>query len=326
MELKIGCDVGNYDTKTQLTITESSFAVYEQEPCMANEYLYFEGKYYVPTTERNHQEQDKTVNDYATIMEIFGMAKEILAQTLNNCMTAETMQKKVSEVTSIRLGIGLPVGFFSKYAKATLAYTEDRFKNGIVFDYKSVKYRNLLFHYDLKVDKVRIFPQDVISVIKNPDLNVPRKYEDYNIIGFGGNTLDVIPIRNRMPRVDDVVSLESGTTQMYSEIMKKFQQNGYTAAKEYQIIEKVIRGDVTLLDKESRKAEKTLILDTARAYSDRMVNELIHKKVNFSDYPTVFIGGGALLLREFLESNPAFAELEFVKSVNENAVYYAKAV
>lgn len=325
MLIKVGCDVGNFDTKTQLTSTASSYSSYEKEPLIANELLVFEGKYFVPSFERNNQMQDKTVNDYSTIMTLFGVAKEILAQATNNCMTADVIQKKVSEVSNVKLGVGLPVGYFSKLAQPTLAYYNKRFNGTVSFDYSGSLTKNRKVHFDLVFDQITIYPQDVVAVIKNPDLSIPRKYKDYNIIGIGGGTLDYIPVRNGMPQVQDVVSKDAGTTQMFTTISAKLQQNGFSS-KDNLMLEKVIRGEATILDKESRKAEKDFIIDCVRAYSDKMVDDLVHDHKNLNDYPVVFIGGGALLIKEHLEANEAFAETEFVKSVNENAIYYAKAV
>lgn len=325
MEIKIGVDVGNFDTKTQLTSTESSYASYENEQLVAPEFLYFEGRYYVPTSERNNQEQDKTKDDYSTIMTLFGIAKEILAQATSNCMTAEGIQSRVKEVTNVRLGVGLPVGYFSKLAKKTLAYYQERFSDVVEFSYKGPKSKNTLVHFKIKFDNIGIYPQDVIAVIKNPDLSIPREYSDYDIIGIGGGTLDIIPVRNRRPEVQHVISKEHGTTQLFAEISKKLQQNGFNA-KDQNTLEKVVRGIKTTLDNPGREKEKQFILDCVKSFSDKMIDDLIHEGLNFEDYPTVFIGGGALLLKDYLAANPSFSQTEFVKSVNENAIYYAKAV
>ena len=46
MKITIGIDVGNYDTKTQHTIMPSSFQESDQENKLADENLFYNGKFY----------------------------------------------------------------------------------------------------------------------------------------------------------------------------------------------------------------------------------------------------------------------------------------
>ena len=320
--IKIGFDLGNYDGKTQSTSTPSSFRKYDTENKLATESLLFESNYYMPTEERDNQEKDKTINDYALIMTLFGIAKEIVAQVSNGTTIPSEIQRKVNAVKSIQLGIGLPVGYFSSLAKKTLAYYEKCFANGISFAYKGPSTGDNYIYYNLLVDKVMIYPQDVIAVARNQSLHIPREYDDYYIFGIGGGTVDIIPIRNKAPQVEDCVSLALGTTEMYKFVSKYLQQNGGDE-KDYQIIEKVIRDQNTILSLE----EKTKIKESVAYYADKLVQNFIHRGLKLKDYPSVFIGGGALLLQPYIESKKdVFAKVEFVKNVNENAVYYAKAL
>ena len=321
MDIKIGCDVGNYDTKTQSTVTSSSYLMTETEPLITDELLYFEDRYYTPTLERNHQETDKTANDYAIIMTLFGIAKEILAQVTNNGMTAEMIQKEVSSVSNVRLGVGLPAGYFSKLAKSTLAYYHKRFENGASFAYKGQETRKAKIYFNIKFDNIGIYPQDVLAAMKSPDLSIPQIYKDYNIIGFGGGTIDVCPVRHGQPQVKDVVTFEMGTTYLYAEIAKALQQNGMQA-RDYIVIENALTGKPTVLKPEEEK----FIKDYAKQYAEAVVKRLIKEKVDLSGYPSVFIGGGGLLLKTHFLNSSEFAKVEFLPSVNANAVYYAKAV
>ena len=321
MEIKIGCDVGNYDTKTQLTNTSSSYLMTETEPLITDELLYFEDRFYAPTLDRNHQEKDKTANDYCIIMTLFGIAKEILAQCTSTAMTAEAIQKQVSEVSNIRLGVGLPAGYFSSLAKPTLEYYKNRFKNGVSFAYKGPKTKKTKIYFNIKFSNIGIYPQDVLAALKNPNLSIPKVHEDFNIIGFGGGTIDVCPVRNGQPQVQDVVTIEMGTTYLYAEIAKGLQLNGFQA-RDYIVIEKVLTGKPTVLKPE----EEDFIRNYVKKYGDKVIKMLLHEKVDLSGYASIFVGGGGLLFKDFFESSKAFAKVEFISSVNINAEYYAKAV
>lgn len=321
LTIDIGCDVGNYDTKTQMTTTPSSFAAFEIDQLVAEEALTFNGKYYIPTTERDNQEKDKTASDHALVMTLFGIAKEIISQVAHEGELASSIQRKVDSVRHIRLGVGLPVGFFSELAAKTHRYYAQTFENGACFGYKGKMTGGNYVYFNLLVDKIGVYPQDVIGTIRNPNLNIPRIAEDYYIIGIGGGTLDLIPMMGGGPQVQRCVSLAMGTTEMYKVIGSRLQQNGY-GEKEFKIIENVLLGKPTFIS----DTERRMILEETKTYADKIINNLQNRGLKLNDYPSVFIGGGALLLRRYFEESGAFVKTEFVENVRENAVCYARAV
>ena len=319
--LNIGIDVGNYDTKSQHTVTPSSFVAYDLDQLIAEEELSFGRKYYVPTNERNCQEKDKTLSEHALIMTLFGIAKEVIAQVEREGEPLSCLQQKIDEVTHIRLGVGLPVGFFSELSQKTHRYYTQIFSNGVCFAYKGKSTGGQYVYFNItSVDKVGVYPQDVIGVIRNPKLTIPQATGDYYIIGIGGGTLDLIPMSGG-PQVQNCVSLARGTTEMYKAISSRLQQNGF-GDKDYKLIENVLLGKRTYISEEERK----MIVSETQNYANKIINDLQNRGLKLGDYPSVFIGGGALLLRKYFEESGVFVKTEFVENVRENAVYYAKAV
>ena len=74
----LGIDVGNYDTKSQHTTTPSGYdGPTPEKPLLAEEYLCYNGQYYVSTTTRFAYEKDKTRNERALILTLFAIANEI---------------------------------------------------------------------------------------------------------------------------------------------------------------------------------------------------------------------------------------------------------
>lgn len=319
-KLKIGVDIGNYDTKTQSTITPSSFSKYKTEPLMASEVLTFNGSYYIPTTKRDNQEKDKTKDDYALIMTLFAVAKEVISQ-IHIKESSQDIQKEVDEVKSISLAEGLPVGYYSELSKKLQSYFLDVFQNGVSFAYKGdlTKMQNVVFN--LKVENIGIYPQDITGVALNQSLSIPKTYDDYYIVGMGGGTIDIIPMKDKLPQVPECVSIPKGTTEMYKEMSTYLQQNGF-GEKDYQLIEKVLAGKNTIVPID----EQLVMREYVETFTDKLVDDLTHRGLKLLDYPTVFIGGGALLLRPYLSKNKAFRKVEFVESVNANAYYYSKAI
>lgn len=317
----IGVDVGNYDTKTQSTNTSSSYKRTEIEPLMASELLYFENYFYEPSIERNKQLEDKRQDDYMFHMTLFGIAKEILSEVTNPNMSFDAMQDAVSNVKTIKLGVGLPVGHFSKLANKYAEYYNDKTKNGISFAYKESRLTNgKKIFFNLKIDDTIVLPQDVIAVIYNDTLTIPNNFSDYDIIGIGGGTVDICSVRDGKPQTQNCITKMKGTTFLYQRIADELQQNGMTV-RDFHIIEKVIRNERTILSADEIK----FINKCVEKFTNEVVEELIHAGLQFSSYPTVFIGGGALLMKPYLEKHGAFVKTEFVKSVNENAICYAQA-
>lgn len=320
MKATIGIDVGNYDTKTQHTTTPSSYRISKTENPLVDENVFYNGLYYVPTRERNNQQLDKTKDNYCVNISLFAIAKEIIWQISNNYqkkngvpITDEVLQEEISKVDSIILGVGLPVGHYPSLAVKTCECYDRAFADGLSFTYKD-------FTFNFKLAKKTLaYPQDFTAVAYNNNLEIPKKYVQYYIVGIGGGTVDIIPVYEGAPQFEDCKSLEYGTTVMYEYISSTLQRES-GKAMEYTSIETILNGEESIIE-ESRQ---TRVRELEAEYVNRLVDEMIHVGLNSSDFPCVFIGGGALLMRPTLEKNSLIVKSEFVEDVNANAKYYAE--
>ncbi len=318
---KIGIDVGNYDTKTQHTSTPSSYKKYSVQNILDEESIFYNGAYYTPTNDRNNQQLDKTEGNYCIYISLFGIAKEIIFQLRekNSKATDLEIQQMISEIDTVDLGIGLPAGHFSALAKKTRELYYAVMGKGIEFDYR---YSNQNYHFSFTLGKCSAFAQDYTAVAFNKSLSIPSDYNNYYIIGAGGGTVDIIPVENGRPCSDKCMSLDNkGTTFMYSEIIKTIQhETGRTM--EYMTIDSVLRDKTTIID-EQRKAR---IKELAVEFGNKLIDDCIHAGLKLTDYPCVFIGGGAILLGEVFKANPNIVKAEFVNDVHANAIYYAEFI
>ncbi len=318
MQFKIGVDVGNSDTKTQNTSTPSSFKKYSTQNILDEESIFYDGAYYTPTNDRNNQQLDKTENDYCVLISLFGIAKEIIFQIRkdNKDITPAEIQQRISEINEIVLGIGLPAGHFSSLAKKTKELYYDKMGNGIEFTYRHV---NNTFRFNFKLVKCSAFAQDYTAVAFDRSLEIPTGFETYYIIGAGGGTVDIIPVEGGKPCSDKCLSIAKGSTVMYSDIIKTIQhETGKTM--DYGAIEAVLRNKPTIVD----EARKNRIKELAKEYVDKLIDDCIHEGLKLSDYPCVFIGGFAMLMKDAFSSNVNIEKAEFVESINANAIYYAE--
>ena len=74
----------------------------------------------------------------------------------------------------------------------------------------------------------------------------------------------------------------------------------------------------TILSPEVRKT----ITDAVQYHANNILNQLRELQIDLRSNPAVFIGGGSLLLRPFIETSPLVAKAEFVDSPAANALGY----
>jgi len=318
MSMSIGVDVGNYDTKTQHTTMPSGFSVYAAKPRLDKDYLFYEGRYYLPSMTRIEYVKDKTENDQCLILTLFGIAREIIYQANDKLAkdgikepSDKDLQEYADEIRIIKLGVGLPVGDFSILEPKTKQYYVDRLSGGVEFTYRDIS-------FNLSVEKCVVFPQDILPVCGNPECGIVNDYSKYVIIGIGGQTVDIVPIIGGKPAVDKCISDRRGVRNMFSGIIGMLDNNFGTTIGE-DTVDDVLRGRKTPLPDEMVQA----INNYAENHAGELLNICATKNINFIEYPVVFFGGGSLLLRPFLEECQQLKKFEFIEDVNGNAKYYA---
>lgn len=312
MKIKLGIDIGNYDTKSSNTCSASSYSTYTIKNLMLDEYIYYDGLYYALNNVRDNQQIDKTENNYSLIMTLFAVAKEIIFQIRSKYpnISDEKAQDIINDIDEISLGVGLPAGFLSKYAPKLKQFYFDSWGNGLSFEYMN-------FKFSLKLVACEVLPQDFTAVAFNNSISIVKDFSSYIICGIGGGTVDIIPVENSKPEIEKMITLQKGTTVMYAEICK-IMQHEIGSNMDYNSIESVLMNRPNVID----DARKKRIKELADEYTTKLIDEIEHQGIKLSDYPTVFIGGGALLLRNSLEDSKRFAKFEFIDDVNANAKYF----
>lgn len=320
MKVAIGIDVGNYDTKTQNTVTASSYLKSQNKNLLAEETVFYAGSYYTVTDARDHQEQDKTKDNYCVIMSLFAIAKEIMWQLTEEYKKSHggqtpapiDLQKAIDKVDSVIIGVGVPAGHYSSLAVKTQKCYMDALGKGISFTYND-------YSFNLKLEKpVVVYPQDFAAVAANPDIETSKQFDEYYIIGIGGGTTDIIYVKHNQVQTNLCRSLDKGTTVMYEYIAAALQRETGKAPN-YSSIESVLLKRPNLIDEKRRD----IIFASMREYINTLVNEMVHLGLALEDIPSIFVGGGALMMRSALEENALFVKEEFVDDVHVNAKYYA---
>jgi plasmid segregation protein ParM len=165
------------------------------------------------------------------------------------------------------------------------------------------------------IEQVLCFPQAYAAAMTRAgDLaSLPRVF----VVDIGGMTIDTLLLRNAKPDMAYTMSLEGGVNRLSNEISGALSGELGIRAEQDQI-EAVLRGEDTLFDFSATHLMKT----TAERFTARLLRDLRERDIDLQTTPSVFIGGGALLLRRFLETSPMVKAPIFIEEVNANALGY----
>ena len=310
----LGIDDGNFDTKSQNTVSPNGFYQHSALPAFTKTYLFYNGAYYVSSNERFNYKEDKTLDDRALILTMVGIGKEIIYQLNARKVAPENMQEEISKITEIGLGIGLPPLQWHTAQKKVDFFKRHMGKH-IEFDYAN-------YHFAFAMKYCDIFPQDVAAIITNAKDAVISSSPKFVGVDIGGGTIEVVPVDKGIPDSNHCTSDKIGIIFLFQNIEEAIKRE-FNIDLAFDDIEAVIKKEETLLNSEPDVVKR--ILQLVQQYVDNsIVDMLVQRKVNFSTTVVVFLGGGALLLKPFIKKNKQIKHIHFLKNpVNANAKAYA---
>lgn len=275
----IGIDNGNKQTKTKNAVFVSGIVESPTRPGFGSDILHYKGKYYILSDKRKGYQRDKTKDETAFILTLFGIAKEI---------RASGMHVGAGETIPVTLLIGLPPAHYGMMHKAFRQYFLNR--GPIEFELDGQPFR-------IRIDDAFVFVQGlgammtVYSQIKGAS--------DACVIDIGGFTVDYLPVHSGRPVVSACDSLELGVTKMYNSIKSKV-----SAGWDLLLTEDSV--DTVLMGKQSELPAdvKNLIRAKADEYVAEIISELRERDIDLRTVRPVFCGGGAVLLKERILGNP----------------------
>lgn len=294
MNLAFGIDNGNYQTKYSNGSFISGINRHDSIPALTDDYLEYDGVYYTLSNKRVPYNKDKTTDKTCFILTLFALVKEL-----------ELYAKKSDRFHNIYLTADLPPQHYSRLKEPLRKYFTNNFANGISFKYGKRKYNiNLL--------GVSIIPQAYAAVLANPSdfLDYPICY----VIDIGGYTVDVLMMVNGRPDMSVCLSLDTGVITMYNKIRERVLEHADITLED-QVIENVLTNGKHICSNDI----VDIIKKETEIHTKHILDELRENKIDLRSNPAIFLGGGSVLLSDYISNSPLTASIEFIKDVTANA-------
>ena len=294
----IAIDHGNYNIKTPHHSFMAGLAEHSVRPPMADEVLEYGGSYWTLSGKRLSYRRDKTRDDSYFILSLFAIAREMIHAG------------KMGAVERVHLAVGLPPEHYGILRDKFAQYFKKTESIHFVYNDKS---------FTIMIGNVYVYPQAYAAIA--PQKSQLNHHLRVFLVDIGGYTTDVLLLRNGKPDMQFCRSLEMGVITMNNDIIRRVGAL-HDMRIEDEHISAVLSGKETILPEDVKKT----IRESAGHHAKDILDKLRELQVDLRSNPAVFIGGGSVLYRDYLEKSPMVASATFVDSPNANAVgYYAMA-
>lgn len=289
MTLIIGIDNGNYNTKTLNCTFASGVVEYESDPFIQKDKIRYKGKYYVVGGETGNLTKDKTTSNDHYILTLAAIAKEIEA-------------RKLPRTLDVVLAVGLPLTLTGPQKKSFKDYLTQN--QHLEFEMDNRKY-NITFK------DVMLFPQGYAAIAYR---NLRNRASSQIVVDVGGWTADVLLMKKGLPVPGRHRSLELGVMICIEETLEEIRVRKGLSMTETQI-EEILLGNTDNVNNDIVE----IVQAQAKKYTDRLMSELAKARFDTKAVPTIFMGGGAVIIKPYLNKG---ANCLILEDVNENVKGY----
>lgn len=290
----IGVDHGNAQIKTRHTCFVSGVEEFPARPPMAADLIEYQGRIWALVGKRLPVMRDKTRDDRFFMLTLFAIAKELEAR------------REFGPTCNIDLAVGLPPEHYGVLRDSFAQYF--RRQEPVRFTYNSKPFALLLDH-------VFVYPQAYGAVVQRAEemASTSRTF----VIDIGGYTTDVLMIRKGRPNLEYCRSLNMGVITMTNRIAGKV-NSMYDVTIDDEHVTEVLSGKNTVLD----SAVQSAIRKEVEAYAADTLNKLRELEVDLRTNPAIFVGGGAVLMRQYFQASPMVSAAQFELDPKANAIGY----
>jgi len=304
MKKIISIDHGNRLMKSTRQAFPASYVESNYLPSIGGDVLNYDGKTYTLVDQSLPVLNDKTEDERYFILSLFAIGKELVEEA--------DMFRKLTPHShiNVELLIGLPLQHFETYRKKFERYFSER--PGIIrFELNGMP-------YSIRITGATAFPQAYSAAVtvfdRLKDSNI------VNIIDLGGHTVDCIQLNKFKPNMTLCTSLYWGVNTLFQSINDRMRSTGGRDISN-SIIEGILQKDPADLSEYSEKRIDA-VTSAAVSHSERMLAEISQKGFDLEEDKTVFMGGGSILLKEYILQAGKAKKPIFVDDVHANVKGY----
>ena len=303
--MEIAIDTGNKQVKTDHSISISGVVPQNTIPATARpeDYIRYRGRYYTLTNKRQEYLRDKSETERYFVLAMMGIAKELDYKENHNEITYDP--DKTYYITMLG---GLPTAHMED------ARLKDNFKAYFkTSDAQYVWYKGRTWR--VKITKVYVYAQCYAAI-----MTVFTQIKPYaRVVGIdiGGFTTDYLTMVRGTIDIEHTDSLEQGLTLLYQTIHKKCLKK-FDAIIEESDVDAILSGDTSLYDEEII----TLVEEEAQAFVDSLLSSFREFQIDLKHSFVVFLGGGAILLKKYIEKSPLLGRYMFLEDIKGNVHGY----
>ena len=293
-ELVLGVDVGFGNTKSANNIFSSGVTKHKVMPPINTKVLETTSGIYSVGHPKNTIQESKTIDETTLV--------------LTEAAIAEEMKRLDITRADIHLGVGVPLTRMGVEKQPLIDYyTKNR---RLCFKYEGIPYSiNLL--------SVNVFPQGYAGVV-----NYMQSFKKVAlVIDMGSWTVDILPLKEGQPDLSQCKSLPLGTITCMHTINENLRESFNGEADEIHLKEVMITGTSNELPEKYLK----VIRDGLYTYVDSIMGQLRALQFNLDTTQLIFVGGGATIIKHFLDTNK-YPNASIIDDVFVNAKGYENLI
>ncbi len=288
-------DHGNRNLKIEQHVFTSGILESDCKPVLG-EFLQYNGRYYTLSEQRIPYMRDKSSDERFFILTLFGIVMEAERQRISSENT----------ILQVELPVGLPPKHYGALHRKFRDYFMNRGRQCLIYKGRE---------YQLEIADAAVFPQDYAAAMTiYPKIS---SFSKVTTVDIGGFTLDYLLLRGGRPDLSVCDSLEKGVITLYNTIISRVNSE-YDILLEDADIDSIIKGEKTDYDMQVIR----MVQEMTKTYVDDLLGTLRERGLDLKTGCVVFIGGGALLLREYLENSDKVGKCVFIEDICANAKGY----
>ena len=295
----VSVDNGNKQTKTgRGAVFTSGLSVSTTMPGFGSDILHWKDKYYMLSSKRGAYLRNKTTNDDCFVLTLYGIAKDLIA-----C----GVRSGTGQTIPITLLVGLPPAHYGAQYKSFRSYFLNR--GPIEFALDGQEFR-------IRIDDCKVYVQGFGALMSV--YGQVRNLSNAVVVDMGGFTLDYLPVKSGAPCVAECGSLDDGVIKLYNKVLSRC--NG-----ELDLLLSEDDVDAVLQNRQSDLPGevKQLMRAAAAEYVDDIVSRLRERDIDLRISRPIFVGGGAMLLKDYINGNKRIGSAAIVvDDITANAKGY----